>query len=318
MAVGGGGGAGRAMAAGERLVDIVDTADDVPAMHMHGSYMHMHMHMQVGVSWMSLLAPDAGNLSALRSVRVLRPLRTVTRIKSMRVLVGALLRSLPDVADVVLLFGFFLLAFGVVGVELFMGRLHYRCFDEAAGIEADSGAICTCGSQLDITNGTGGCDDKCAVGEVCRYMEANPNRGAAGFDHILFAATNIFQSITLEGWTDLMYMLQARRASATWRAGRQGGQGGLGGGGQVGRWQLVGLDGVLGEGRSEVCRTEVVREGRRRGEERGEERRRGGEEGGRGEGGGAGGEVGLGCRKCAPVSRQTTTATHRFPRHVSI
>ena len=39
--------------------------------------------LTVGVSWMSLLAPDAGNLSALRSVRVLRPLRTVTRIKSM-------------------------------------------------------------------------------------------------------------------------------------------------------------------------------------------------------------------------------------------
>ena len=41
-------------------------------------------------------------------------------------------------------------------------------------------------------------------------MEANPNSGAAGFDHILFAATNIFQSITLEGWVDLMYMLQVR------------------------------------------------------------------------------------------------------------
>ena len=284
---------------------------------------------------MSLLAPDAGNLSALRSVRVLRPLRTVTRIKSMRVLVGALLRSLPDVADVVLLFGFFLLAFGVVGVELFMGRLHYRCFDEAAGIEAESGGICTCGSQLDVTNGTGGCDDKCAAGEVCKYMEANPNSGAAGFDHILFAATNIFQSITLEGWTDLMYMLQARRASADWRAGRQGGQVGLGGGGQVGRWQPVGWGGaglvggsgsglgrVLGEVRSEglpygggqgVASAERGEEG---GEEGGGEgRRRGGEEerwrGGE-EGGGAGGEVGLGCRKCALVSRPTTTATHRF------
>ena len=135
----------------------------------------------------------------------------MTRIKSMRVLVGALLRSLPDVADVVLLFGFFLLAFGVVGVELFMGRLHYRCFDEASRTEAESGAICTCGSQLEVSNGTGGCDDRCAAGEVCRYMEANPNSGAAGFDHILFAATNIFQSITLEGWVDLMYMLQVSR-----------------------------------------------------------------------------------------------------------
>ena len=70
-----------------------------------------------------------------------------------------------------LLFGFFLLAFGVVGVELFMGRLHYRCFDEASRTEAESGAICTCGSQLEVSNGTGGCDERCATGEVCRYME---------------------------------------------------------------------------------------------------------------------------------------------------
>ena len=50
-------------------------------------------------------------------------------------------------------------------------RLHYRCFDEASRTEADSGAICTCGSQLEVSNGTGGCDERCAAGEVCRYME---------------------------------------------------------------------------------------------------------------------------------------------------
>ena len=171
--------------------------------------------LTVGVSWLSLLAPDAGNLGAIRSVRVLRPLRTVTRIKSMRVLVGALLASLPDVGDVVLLFGFFLMAFGVCGVELFRGRLHYRCYDEAEwlldGDDAEAGDFCTHGTYLAIANGTGGSDGKCPAGSVCRYTETNPNSGAAGFDTIFFAVANIFQCITLEGWTDLMYMLQPSR-----------------------------------------------------------------------------------------------------------
>ena len=67
------------------------------------------------------------------------------------------------------------------------------------------------GTQLDIANGTGGCDSLCGEGEVCRYTELNPNKGAGGFDNILLAVTNIFQSITLEGWTDLMYMFSVSR-----------------------------------------------------------------------------------------------------------
>ena len=44
-------------------------------------------------SWISLTS-DSGGLSAIRAVRVLRPLRTITRIRGMRVLVGSLLASL--------------------------------------------------------------------------------------------------------------------------------------------------------------------------------------------------------------------------------
>ena len=55
------------------------------------------------------------------SERVLRPLRTVTRIPGLRLLVGSLFASLPDLLDVLTLFSFFLLFFGVVGVELLAG-----------------------------------------------------------------------------------------------------------------------------------------------------------------------------------------------------
>ena len=31
-------------------------------------------------------------------------------------------------------------------VELFMGRLHYRCYDSSLGDDAEAGAFCTCGT----------------------------------------------------------------------------------------------------------------------------------------------------------------------------
>jgi hypothetical protein len=36
----------------------------------------------------------------------------------------------------------------------------------------------------------------------------NPNFGSTSFDNILWAWLTIFQCISLEGWVDVMYMLQ--------------------------------------------------------------------------------------------------------------
>ena len=72
---------------------------------------------------------DLSAISALRAIRVLRPLRTISHVRGMRLLVQSFLASLPKTADVLILFGFFLLTFAIVGVHLFQGRLHYRCFE---------------------------------------------------------------------------------------------------------------------------------------------------------------------------------------------
>ena len=84
------------------------------------------------LSWVSLLGSRgsaSSGFSALRAVRVLRPLRTISHVRGMRLLVQSFLASLPKTADVLILFGFFLLTFAIVGVHLFQGRLHYRCFE---------------------------------------------------------------------------------------------------------------------------------------------------------------------------------------------
>ena len=91
----------------------------------------------------------------MRAVRVLRPLRTVNRVPGMRVLVRSLLDALPAMGSVVVLTSFIFLVFGIIGVQLFSGTLHHRCYyDEAvalplarrlcsAGAHAAGGPLCT-------------------------------------------------------------------------------------------------------------------------------------------------------------------------------
>uniref|UniRef100_A0AAX7SEZ7 Voltage-dependent T-type calcium channel subunit alpha n=1 Tax=Astatotilapia calliptera TaxID=8154 RepID=A0AAX7SEZ7_ASTCA len=68
------------------------------------------------------------SLSAIRTVRVLRPLRAINRVPSMRILVTLLLDTLPMLGNVLLLCFFVFFIFGIVGVQLWEGLLRNRCF----------------------------------------------------------------------------------------------------------------------------------------------------------------------------------------------
>ncbi|CAF4118553.1 unnamed protein product [Rotaria sp. Silwood2] len=71
---------------------------------------------------------DHLSLSAIRTVRVLRPLRVINRVPSMRILVMLLLDTLPMLGNVLLLCFFIFFIFGVIGVQLWKGLLRNRCF----------------------------------------------------------------------------------------------------------------------------------------------------------------------------------------------
>lgn len=57
-------------------------------------------------------------------------------------------------------------------------------------------------------------DSDCDVinGYVCKEY-GNPNNGVTSFDNIFKSVLNIFIIITLEGWTDIMYLV--RKATHT-------------------------------------------------------------------------------------------------------
>lgn len=84
---------------------------------------------------------DFGNYTAIRAVRILRPLRTVTRIQGMKVLVETMLTAIPQLLDVLVLCAFIYLVFGIIAVQLWAGALQYRCGARPVGTGSHVGVL---------------------------------------------------------------------------------------------------------------------------------------------------------------------------------
>ncbi len=61
--------------------------------------------------------PGDINVKALRTLRVLRPLRSINAIPTMRRLVSALIKSLPDFANVFVFLLFIFMIFSIMGLN---------------------------------------------------------------------------------------------------------------------------------------------------------------------------------------------------------
>eukprot|EP00798_Chlamydomonas_sp_ICE-L_P001590 gene1590-32978_t len=81
----------------------------------------------IAVSTGYLALGPIGNYTAVRAVRVLWPLRTISRIKEMRVLVETFIGALPLLGNVLYLVAFYFAVFGIITTHLFNGKLNRRC-----------------------------------------------------------------------------------------------------------------------------------------------------------------------------------------------
>jgi hypothetical protein len=66
--------------------------------------------------YFSIFASSSINISSLRVFRVLRPLRTITKIEGLRLLVNALIAALPLLRDTIIVLIFFFMVFAIAGV----------------------------------------------------------------------------------------------------------------------------------------------------------------------------------------------------------
>ena len=145
------------------------------------------------------------SLGSLRLFRVLRVLRTITTFPELRALVQILLRSMPALGDVLILCMFVFIIFGILGVQLYKGVLHGRCFDVDSG-SMTSDSICgggfiqdpnekfwiRKGMQVDFGGGMRRCEFQKSH---CLPLGENPGQGSIHFDNIVNAIISIFQVI---------------------------------------------------------------------------------------------------------------------------
>uniref|UniRef100_A0A8C1T2M3 Voltage-dependent calcium channel type A subunit alpha-1 n=1 Tax=Cyprinus carpio TaxID=7962 RepID=A0A8C1T2M3_CYPCA len=132
------------------------------------------------------------DLRTLRAVRVLRPLKLVSGIPSLQIVLKSIIKAMVPLLQIGLLLFFAILMFAIIGLEFYSGKLHHTCLPspDILGMEKLSFA---CGVR------------KCPEKYTCSGSWIGPNDGITQFDNILFAVLTVFQCITMEGWTAVLY-----------------------------------------------------------------------------------------------------------------
>ncbi|XP_069956880.1 muscle calcium channel subunit alpha-1 isoform X9 [Cherax quadricarinatus] len=147
---------------------------------------------------------EAGfDVKALRAFRVLRPLRLVSGVPSLQVVLNSILKAMVPLLNIALLVMFVIIIYAIIGLELFSGALHFTCYNNETGNRMEVPHPCD--------NGTAGfnCSELNKDGQfwVCRDGWEGPNYGITNFDNFGLAMLTVFQCITMEGWTDMMYYI---------------------------------------------------------------------------------------------------------------
>ncbi|XP_055696043.1 sodium channel protein para isoform X49 [Lutzomyia longipalpis] len=172
---------------------------------------------------------DLGNLAALRTFRVLRALKTVAIVPGLKTIVGAVIESVKNLRDVIILTMFSLSVFALMGLQIYMGVLSQKCVrifptdgswgnitdenwdrfykNETNWYRTEDGDMPLCGNS----SGAGQCDE----GYFClQGFGGNPDYGYTSFDTFGWAFLSAFRLMTQDFWENLYQ--QVLRSAGPW------------------------------------------------------------------------------------------------------
>ncbi|XP_006613072.1 sodium channel protein para isoform X13 [Apis dorsata] len=169
---------------------------------------------------------DLGNLAALRTFRVLRALKTVAIVPGLKTIVGAVIESVKNLRDVIILTMFSLSVFALMGLQIYMGVLTQKCIKNFPE-DGSWGNLTDENWERFVSNETNWYVDEaknmplcgnssgagqCLPGYTCLqgYGE-NPNYGYTSFDTFGWALLSAFRLMTQDYWENL-YQLVLRSA----------------------------------------------------------------------------------------------------------
>lgn len=153
------------------------------------------------------------------------------------------MKAMIPLLQIGLLLFFAILIFAIIGLEFYMGKFHTTCFDIHTGTDCLFVCVfalreefsykqakgyfwainsvrdlslslsffcfdfCPCTDEIrdEFPCGLASPSRLCPNGTTCRKYWLGPNYGITQFDNILFAILTVFQCITMEGWTELLY-----------------------------------------------------------------------------------------------------------------
>ncbi|KAB1254308.1 Voltage-dependent L-type calcium channel subunit alpha-1C, partial [Camelus dromedarius] len=117
----------------------------------------------------------------------------------LQVVLNSIIKAMVPLLHIALLVLFVIIIYAIIGLELFMGKMHKTCYSEegAADVPAEDDP-----SPCALETGHG---RQCQNGTVCKPGWDGPKHGITNFDNFAFAMLTVFQCITMEGWTDVLY-----------------------------------------------------------------------------------------------------------------
>ncbi|CAG0880165.1 unnamed protein product [Cyprideis torosa] len=170
---------------------------------------------------------DLGNFAALRTFRVLRALKTVAIVPGLKTIVGAVIESVKNLKDVIILTMFSLSVFALLGLQVYMGYLTQKCildvpsnltltdeewFNHCSNsshwyMDEATKKYPLCGNAT----GAGTCPD----GYTCiQGFGGNPDYGYTSFDTFGWALLSSFRLMTQDAWETLYH--QVLRSAGPW------------------------------------------------------------------------------------------------------
>lgn len=153
------------------------------------------------------------DLRTLRAIRVLRPLKLVSGVPSLQVVLKSILKAMAPLLQIALLVLFAIVIFAIIGLEFYSGALHKTCYkkEDLTLVDTEGEKESPCysleptikgGELLKPPSGAYVCDGNYSE---CIEKWIGPNYGITSFDNIFFSMLTVFQCITMEGWTSVLY-----------------------------------------------------------------------------------------------------------------
>uniref|UniRef100_A0A4W5N9Z6 Sodium channel protein n=1 Tax=Hucho hucho TaxID=62062 RepID=A0A4W5N9Z6_9TELE len=177
---------------------------------------------------------NLGNVSALRTFRVLRALKTISVIPGLKTIVGALIQSVKKLSDVMILTVFCLSVFALIGLQLFMGNLRQKCIRNLVNDTTPDDRLNRTlgtfnGTDFNVTSsvnwteyinnesnyyylpnrrdallcGNGSGAGLCPEGFTCIKAGRNPDYDYTSFDSFGWAFLSLFRLMTQDFWENL-------------------------------------------------------------------------------------------------------------------